>query len=137
MSTIHEQRALLKDSGGSSTLITCPPQLSYNPYVPGKRMTVTPTANAVFIQSSNPQYVAGDDVLQFTLEAAFPSEYQSFSDRFFTTSPVLYRFVGYWNDDYSVYFTSLSPPTVRGRSFDFQGTFRIMKVNSLPSGLTC
>ncbi len=129
-------RALIQDTSLLITLITCPPQFHYEPYTATKRITTTMTANALILQSSSPQYVAGDDMMRWSIEAAFPSEYQAFTDIYHTDDPVLYIFTGYWGDEYQVYFEHLSPPSIQGRSFNFGGTFRIMEIISLPSNLT-
>ena len=113
-----------------------PPQFSYQPYTANKRHSLTQTANSVVVQTSTPQYIAGDDVIQWTIEGAYPTEWQSLSNLFFTDAPVLYPFTGYWNDSYTILFWQLDQPTVSGRLFDISGQFRIMTIISLTSA-TC
>jgi len=113
-----------------------PPQFSYRPYAAGKRQTVTQTANAVVVQTSNPQYIAGDDFIDWNIDAGYPSEWQTLSDLYYTSTPSLYSFTGYWGDAYTVLFWQLNQPTVKGRTFDMSGQFRIMSIISLTSA-TC
>lgn len=113
-----------------------PPQFSYRPYAATLRQTVQQTANAVIIQSSTPQYIAGDDILDWNIDSSYPSEWQTLSDLYYTESATLYSFTGYWGDSYTVLFWQLDQPTVRGRLFDISGQFRIMSIISLTTA-TC
>jgi len=113
-----------------------PPQFSYQPYTASKRQTMTQTANSVVVQTSDPQYIAGDDVITWTIEAAYPTEWQTLAELYFTTTPSLYSFTGYWGDHYTVLFWQLDQPSVRGRVFDISGSFRIMTIISLTTA-TC
>lgn len=113
-----------------------PPQFSYSPYAATKRQTITPTANGAIVQTSNPQYIAGDNLIEWSIEGAYPTEWQTLANLFFTTTPVLYNFTGYWGDSFTVLFWELAPPTVQGRTFDVSGSFRIMSIISLTSA-TC
>ena len=108
-----------------------PPQFSYKPYTPSLRQTITQTANGVVVQSADPQYVAGDDVIEWSIESAYPNEYQTLYELYTTQSSTLYSFVGYWGDYYTVLFWQLDAPTVRGRLFDVSGQFRVMTILSL------
>ena len=121
-------------SGGTATASNAlPEQFSYEPYTATKRRSIIQTVNGVVIQTSNPEFVAGDDVISFSIEAAYPTEYKSLQDLYFTATSTLYEFQGYWGDKYKVHFSVLEPPTVQGRLFDLSGQFRIMQIVSLPT----
>ena len=79
-----------------------PIQFSYEPYIPEKRNTVTQTANCIVVQS--------------------PRTTQIYN----TTQPVLYDFLGYWGEQFRVYFTQLDQPTVKSRLFSVSGFFQVM-----------
>lgn len=114
-----------------------PPQFSYTPYVITKRVTTVQTANAVIIQSSNPQYVAGTDTLGWSIELATGAEYKMLSDLFYTATPTAYTFVGYWGETLSVHFSQLDSPTVRGRYWDISGNFQVVCVTTFPQPTDC
>jgi len=113
-----------------------PPQFSYKPYVPRKRNSTTPTANAVVVQASNPQIVHGDGTLAFTIEACYPSEFQTLYDLYDTSTLTLYTFEGYWGEVLEVYFARLDQPGVRGRLFSVSGMFQVMCVTT-PMAAVC
>ena len=117
--------------------LTLPPQWSYKPVIPQKRFTLTRTYGAVVLQAPSNQIIYGDQMLQWTVEGAFPSEFESLWALYSTPTPVLYTFSGYWNDVYSVYFTTFDSPTVRSRIFNLSGAFTVACVTSAYSGLSC
>lgn len=114
-----------------------PPQFSYKPYIPEKRMTTVKTANAVILQAANPQIVHGEQFLSWECPTCTPTEFKSLWDLFNTTSPTIYTFVGYWGESLEVYFTKLDPPKVKGRIFDLSGEFQVMCVTSSYSAAAC
>ncbi len=121
-------------SGGTAGVGNAlPDQFSYELYSATKRRSLIQTVDGIVIQSSNPEYVAGDDVLAWSIEAAYPTEYKSIQDLYFTATSTLYQFEGYWGDIYKVHFSVLEPPVARGRLFDLAGEFRIMQIVSIPT----
>lgn len=124
---------LFTSGGSASPSNKLPDQFSYELYSASKRRSLIRTINGVVIQSSNPEYVAGDDVISWNIEAAYPTEYKALQDLYFTATSALYQFDGYWGDQYKVHFSVLEAPTARGRLFDLSGEFRIMQIVSLPT----
>ena len=108
-----------------------PPQFSYRPYIPSKRMSTTKTANAVIVQYASPsQIVYGEDLLSFKVDGAYACEFQDLYDLYNTDAPVLYTFEGYWGEVLAVYFVQLDNPTVRSTLFDVSGAFQVMCVTT-------
>jgi hypothetical protein len=104
-----------------------PIQFSYVPYIPQKRNTVTPTANCVVVQApKTSQIVHGEGGISWTIEACKPDEFYTLWGWYNTTSPILYSFVGYWGDQYEVYFTQLDEPRIKSRLFSASGFFQVM-----------
>jgi len=118
--------------------INLPVQFSYKVYMPKKRNSITPTANAVVTQAASPtQFVNGDEFISWTIPAATPAEFQTLFDLYNTTSPTLYTFLGYWGENFSVYFTKYSMPQVRSRFFSLSGAFQVIIVNTSYVGVNC
>jgi hypothetical protein len=114
-----------------------PPQFSYRPYVQRKRNSVTPTANAVITQAASPdQIVDGDGTIPFNCEACTPLEFQFFHNKYDTAGLTLYDFVGYWGEEYEIYFSVLDQPTARGGIFTVSGQFQVICVTT-PINATC
>jgi hypothetical protein len=105
-----------------------PVHFSYQPYVPTKRRSTTRTANAVVVQSSDVEIIHGEGTIPFNLENAKPTEFQTLYALYVADPSPLYRFVGYWGDEYDVYFDTLDQPQIRSRLFTFGGQFQIMRV---------
>lgn len=116
--------------------VNLPVQFSYRPYVQNKRNTTTPTANAAVVQHAPNQIVHGDKNLKWTITGTEPPEYQSLFNLYNTAVPVLYTFLGYWGENYSVYFTVLGEPKYRGRLASVSGEFQIITVNT-EYNMTC
>jgi hypothetical protein len=110
--------------------LTLPVQFSYQPYVPSKRNSITPTAGAVIVQSAPDQIIHGDGVLPFTIEAMYPTEWNSLYGLYDTALPTLYSFKGYWGEVLDVYFTTLDQPSVRSRLFDVSGQLQVIDMTS-------
>jgi len=108
--------------------VDLPIHFSYQPYVPTKRRSTTRTANAVVVQSAAIEIIHGEGTIPFSLESAWPTEFQTLHDFYVADPSPLYRFVGYWGDEYDVYFTSLDKPQVRSKLFTFGGQFQVMRV---------
>jgi len=113
-----------------------PHQFSYEPYIPRKRKSVTATAKAVVTQSSDPVIVHGDGTIPWSIEAAFPSEFQWLYDLYDETTLTLYTFEGYWGETFEVYFDQLDKPKVRGRLFNVSGQFQVFAVTT-PQAASC
>jgi hypothetical protein len=108
-----------------------PPQFSYKPYIPTKRVSVTPTANSVVTQLAAPnQIVHGGEYLSWEIDACFPSEFQALHSQYSTSTGVVYEFVGYWGETLQVLFAKLDPPVVKGRLFKVSGTFQVLEVTT-------
>lgn len=107
-----------------------PPQFSYSPYVPPKRLTIKRTATSVITQASSPVIIHGDGTISFSLRAAYRNEYVFFQNLYTASTPATYAFVGYWGDSYTVRINVLDQATVRGRLFDFGGQFQVVSVSS-------
>jgi len=105
--------------------LTLPEQFSYEPYIPRKRKSVTATAKAVVTQSSNPVIVHGDGVIAWSIEAAYPSEFQALHAKYIETTLTGLTFEGYWGETLVVYFDTFDSPRVRGRLFDLSGQFQV------------
>lgn len=104
-----------------------PIQFSYEPYIPEKRNSVTATANCVIVQSPRTnQIVHGEGGIQWSIEACGPDEFYTLWGKYNTTQPVLYDFLGYWGEQFRVYFSQLDQPTVKGRLFSVSGFFQVM-----------
>jgi hypothetical protein len=109
--------------------LTLPSHFSYRPYVPRKRNSITPTANSVVTQAASPtQIVHGDNTISWNCDSCKPSEFKDLYDLYNTATLVTYTFVGYWGDQYEVYFNELDPPQVRGRLFNLSGQFQVICV---------
>ena len=73
-----------------------PEQFSYRPYVPSKRNSITPTANAVVVQSSSPsQIVHEEGIISWRIEGGTPAEFQVLYDLYNTSDIELYTFTKY------------------------------------------
>ena len=106
-----------------------PPQFSYEPYVPRKRMSTTATANAVVVQVAKPtQIVHGDSGIAWTCEACFADEANAIRRLYVTADPVVYLFTGYWGEVFEVLFARLDPWKVKGRVFNLAGMFQVVNV---------
>ena len=115
-----------------------PPQFSYQPYIPVKRVTKVATANAVVVQTAEPtQIVHGDSTIPWSIEGAYPTEFQTLFTLYNTDSPTLYNFVGYWGETLEVTFDVLDPPAVRGRLFSLSGQFGVVSVVTNYTGVDC
>ena len=106
-------------------VLQLPLQFSYDPYVPRKRRSVTPTSSTVVIQASNPVIVHGDSTIGWEITGAFPNEFQSLWDLYDTTTDEVYSFVGYWGEAAEVLFVDFKAD-VKGRIFNLTGTFQVL-----------
>ena len=113
-----------------------PVQFSYKPYVPSKRNSVIPTAGAVIVQSPVNQIIHGEEGVEWEIEAATPPEFQTLHDLYDTALPTLYPFIGYWGEEYEVYFTNFDKPPVSGRLYDLSGLFQVISVTT-PIAAAC
>lgn len=126
------QRRLVSFSGTEM-----PRQFSYRPYIPPKRRTVTRTNGAVVTQSSSPEIVHGDGTISWTIEGGGPDDFKTLFD-FYNQGPLtLHQFLGYWGEDYQVYFTALDEPPVKGRVFTISGMFQVVTVATLYNDIAC
>jgi hypothetical protein len=115
--------ALQASLGGTSL----PVQLSYEPYVPAKRNTVTSTANCVVIQAPRTsQIVHGEGGVSWTIQAATGDEFKTLFDLYNTDALTPYLFIGYYGDEYTVLFTQFDQPTVKSRLFELSGFFQVV-----------
>ncbi len=106
-----------------------PPQFSYTPYVPRKRVTVTATALSVVTQAADPQIVHGDGTIAWQCQACFVSEWNTIWALYNVSAIALQTFLGYWGESLEVYFSTLDPPRVRGRLWSLSGQFQVVSVN--------
>lgn len=114
-----------------------PVTFSYAPYVVEKRMSVTPTANAVVTQVASPtQLVHGGDLLEWSIEACYPSEFQALYDLHQTGTATVYTFEGYWGEVLEVLFVKLAKPKIRGRLISASGAFQVLAVTT-DQAMTC
>ena len=111
-----------------------PTQFSYKPYVPRKRKSVTPTANGVVTQYSNPEIVHGDGTLAFTIPGAFANEWQALYTLYRAGGDLV--FTGYWGETLVVRFDALDNPQPRGRIFNISGQFQVLTETTQQS-VTC
>lgn len=103
----------------------------YKPYVPTKRNSVHKTHNAVVVQHAPFQIIHGEDFIDWNCEALTPEEYKTiFADKYDTTTPTEYQFLGYWGEDLQVLFTVLEAPQPRGGLFSTSGKFQVVSVTS-------
>jgi hypothetical protein len=109
---------------------TLPSSFSYDPYVPRIRRTFTPTAKAVIHQSANPSIVHGDGIINWTLNPAYPNEWDDLFKIY--QNDALVRFVGYWGDEYDVYF-QLDQNRPRNALFNASGSMIVVCVVTLAS----
>lgn len=107
-----------------------PAHFSYSPYVGRKRISITPTAKAVVTQAASPVIVHGDGALPWTIDAAYPAEFQALYDLYNTSTNDLLVFEGYWGETLSVYFSVFDQPQVRGRLFNLSGQFQVVAVTT-------
>lgn len=105
-----------------------PQHFSYKPYVPKKRTSTTPTAGAVVVQAASPVIIHGEGSIGWTCNSCYPSEFQVFWNLFYTVGNVDYLFTGYWGEQFTVKFSILDEPQVRGRLFDCSGQFQVIEV---------
>jgi hypothetical protein len=105
-----------------------PVQFSYQIYVPEKRRSTTRTANAVVVQSTDPEIIHGEGSIPFTIDGAYPPEFGMLYDLYVEDPSPLMRFVGYWGDSYDVFFDRLDQPKVRSKLFTISGQFQVMRV---------
>jgi hypothetical protein len=113
-----------------------PPQFSYRPYVPRKRVTITATSNAVVTQAATPQIVHGDGTIPWRCEACFGNEWTVIWNLYNSVNISLKTFQGYWGEEYEVYFNVLDPPDVRGRLWNLSGMFQVVTVTTA-IGVSC
>jgi hypothetical protein len=116
--------------------IDLPPQFSYTPYVPRKRVTVSATANAVVTQASSPQIAHGDGTIAWQCRECFVTEWTAIWTLYNLTALTLQTFEGYWGEVYEVYFSILDPPRVRGRLWNLSGQFQVASVTT-PIAAAC
>lgn len=107
-----------------------PVQFRYNPYIPTKRNSIHPTHAAVITQTAPDQIVHGGEFLNWRIQAATPLEFKALWDKYKTTTPTAYTFIGYWGEEFEVYFTSFDSPTVQGRWFSLAGAFQVISVTT-------
>jgi len=107
-----------------------PSHFSYDPYVPEKRVSLTPTAGTVVVQASDPVIIHGEGTLPWRIRGAYPTEFQTLWDLYYQTDHILYEFHGYWGEVLDVYFSHFDKPKVRGRLFDLSGQFHVIDVDT-------
>ena len=104
-----------------------PPQFSYSPYIPPKRINTRRTATSVITQVAS-AIIHGDGTIDWTVQGGYPEEFQALYDLYNSTPTTTRVFVGYWGDSYTVRMTTMDPPKVQGRLFDFGGQFQVEAV---------
>ncbi len=110
--------------------LSLPKQFSYGPYIPRKRVSTTATINDVVVQAADPHIVHGDVILQWSCQSCFAAEVQAIYDLYNNTSLVALTFLGYWGENYEVYFRTFDPPRVRGRLWDLSGQLQVVSVTT-------
>lgn len=104
-----------------------PLEFSYTPYVPKKRTAILKTTGGVVTQTLQPQFIHGEDTIEWNISAATPTMFKTLYDLYKESGTM--TFTGYWGENLTVEFWTFDQPTVRGRLFSLSGSFRVVCVN--------
>ena len=111
-------------------VLTLPPQFSYAPYIPPKRISSIATANQVVTQAANSCIVHGGFTLRWECNSCFATEFEAINALYDPASLAALTFVGYWGEEYEVFFNVMASPVVNSRLWDLSGSFQVVSVTT-------
>lgn len=128
----------LQEKGSMDPAFPLPIHFSYRLPRIEKRISVSPTCGSVVIQEALNCSVVPGSIIPFEMKGSCATEYKMFYDLYTSCDETnggskVYVWNGYWGESYDVIFYALDEPVIKGRLFDFSGSFLILCLNTHPN----
>ena len=108
--------------------VALPRHFRYEPYIPKKRISITPTISGVVTQrEASTPIVHGEEFISWSCDACNKNEFMLFYELYVNNHGII-EFAGYWGEVFLVRFISMDNPKVKNRRYDLSGQFQVVCV---------